>query len=74
MTRCIPCGGSGKVMGGGMLIQNCDSCDGTGKKSAYENAIDKIQHADKNMTRENAKKMFDDELNEVEKKSNKRRK
>lgn len=66
--RCIPCGGSGKVMGGGMMLQNCDHCEGSGKKSAYENAIDKIQDADKSMTRKTAKELFDKELEEVEKK------
>lgn len=29
--RCTPCAGSGKVMGGGMLFNDCDNCYGTGK-------------------------------------------
>lgn len=29
--RCIPCGGSGKAMGGGMILADCDHCDGHGK-------------------------------------------
>lgn len=29
--RCTYCQGSGKIMGGGMLLQDCDECYGTGK-------------------------------------------
>ena len=29
-TRCNVCNGSGKVMGGGMMIKDCDECDGLG--------------------------------------------
>lgn len=29
--RCTFCGGSGKIMGGGMMMQDCDECYGTGK-------------------------------------------
>lgn len=30
-VRCIPCNGSGIVMGGGMMMADCDNCKGTGK-------------------------------------------
>jgi len=30
-TRCIACHGSGVVMGGGMMMADCDNCKGTGK-------------------------------------------
>jgi hypothetical protein len=29
--RCKPCGGSGRVMGGGMMLADCETCDGAGK-------------------------------------------
>jgi RecJ-like exonuclease len=29
--RCKNCVGSGKVMGGGMLMADCDECEGVGK-------------------------------------------
>lgn len=29
--RCLTCHGSGKVMGGGMMFNDCDECDGRGK-------------------------------------------
>lgn len=29
--RCKTCIGSGRVMGGGMIIHDCDDCEGTGK-------------------------------------------
>jgi RecJ-like exonuclease len=29
--RCIHCGGSGQVIGGGTVQKDCEHCDGTGK-------------------------------------------
>jgi RecJ-like exonuclease len=29
--RCIECGGSGQIMGGGTMLKDCEYCDGTGK-------------------------------------------
>lgn len=31
LIRCVPCGGSGIVMGGGMMMKDCFECDGRGK-------------------------------------------
>ena len=75
--RCIACTGSGRVMGGGMMMQDCDDCDGTGKiyiddpelefnemkaTKAYKNAIDKIKNTDKNLSDEAAENIFKDEF------------
>lgn len=55
--RCVPCFGSGKTMGLGMMLQECAECDGLGKievindelaylqiqtSEGFQNAIDKI--------------------------------
>ena len=37
---CIPCSGSGRVMGGGMLMKDCDECDGRGKIQYVDDEID----------------------------------
>lgn len=29
--RCMSCNGSGRVMGGGMMMHDCDNCEGRGK-------------------------------------------
>jgi len=42
LKMCIPCAGSGRVMGGGMLIKDCDECDGRGKISYVDDEIDYI--------------------------------
>lgn len=39
-TRCTPCSGSGRVMGGGMMMADCDICDGEGKIRFVEDEID----------------------------------
>lgn len=31
LSRCVPCGGSGQVLGIGMIPRNCALCDGVGK-------------------------------------------
>jgi DnaJ-class molecular chaperone len=31
LRRCIPCGGSGIVMGSGMINKDCEYCYGSGK-------------------------------------------
>lgn len=30
-SRCFTCGGTGKIMGGGMIMKDCHTCDSTGK-------------------------------------------
>jgi hypothetical protein len=38
--RCLSCVGSGKVMGGGMMMQDCEVCDGLGKIFVADDPID----------------------------------
>lgn len=38
--RCIHCQGSGKIMGGGMMLQDCDECYGSGKVEIVDEAND----------------------------------
>lgn len=78
--RCSPCGGSGKVMGGGMVMADCNHCDGRGKydepeddmeflltkeSERYKSAVERIKTLDPNLTDAQAQKIFDDELNNV---------
>jgi DnaJ-class molecular chaperone len=39
---CINCAGTGKVVGGGMLTQDCETCDGEGKIDIH-NEIKEIE-------------------------------
>ena len=43
MKFCAPCGGSGKMMGGGMLTIDCSQCKGIGKIDTPENDIDFLE-------------------------------
>lgn len=76
-TRCRSCQGSGKVMGGGMILQDCEDCDGRGK-IAYENfyddlkntpeydkAIEKISSSE-HVTKDEAKEIFKEEFDKLE--------
>ena len=38
--RCLACVGSGKVMGGGMMMHDCEVCDGLGKIFVADDPID----------------------------------
>lgn len=72
--RCIPCGGSGKVMGGGMMLQDCDHCHGAGKviieeidylkkdSESYKKAKSKLKKLDKKLSDDDAEKILDDEI------------
>ncbi len=40
--RCKPCGGSGRVMGGGMILADCETCDGAGKIYVDEPVAKKV--------------------------------
>jgi RecJ-like exonuclease len=40
LKMCIPCAGSGRVMGGGMMMKDCDQCDGRGKIQYVDDEID----------------------------------
>jgi DnaJ-class molecular chaperone len=70
--RCPACVGSGKVMGGGMMMTECDECDGRGKiyeksepvidkdSKEYKNAITNIKKLGDNISDEQADQMFED--------------
>lgn len=73
--RCIPCGGSGKVMGGGMMLVDCDHCDGIGKiiiieepnylakdTDSYKKAKDGIKKLDTKLSDSDAEKILDEEI------------
>lgn len=37
---CVPCSGSGRLMGGGMMMMDCDSCNGKGNMDHVDDEID----------------------------------
>lgn len=43
MNRCIPCYGSGKLLGPGMISHDCEHCKGKGKIEIIENEIDFLE-------------------------------
>jgi hypothetical protein len=74
MQRCTPCGGSGRVMGGGMIIKDCEECDGRGKikkiddeidyltmkqTKSYKSAKTRLQKKHPNLSEDEAEKMLD---------------
>jgi hypothetical protein len=76
--RCIPCGGSGRVMGGGMMMTDCEYCNGAGKVELiddeteyllakqtkhFKSAIKRIKAIDKSITDDEAEKIFSEEYN-----------
>lgn len=82
MTRCIPCAGSGKLMGSGFMQVNCNHCNGKGKidepeneidylhlktTEGYKKAIDKIMATNDKITQEQATKIFEKEFNKIDK-------
>lgn len=84
--RCKSCVGSGKVMGGGMIIKDCDQCDGTGKiyvkekkeqfeieknNKHYKKAIKNIKGLDNKITDQEAEKIFHEELEKINREENK---
>lgn len=73
--RCIPCSGSGKVMGGGFMIANCEYCDGSGKikyvddeidylamkqTESYRNAKARLKSKHNSLSDEDAEKLLDE--------------
>lgn len=78
-VRCNTCVGSGKVMGGGMMQQDCDECDGRGKifvneepkfeidknSKHYKEAIRNIKNLHEGITNEKAEEIFEDELKKI---------
>jgi hypothetical protein len=82
--RCLSCQGSGRMMGGGMMMKDCEICNGRGstilpdsdeaqleklkKTSGYEEAIQKIKDTDKSITDEKAQEIFDAEFKKLDEK------
>src|SRR5690242_1838328 len=75
ITRCMNCNGSGKLMGGGMMMIDCDNCFGKGKISdgkitiddikntdSYRDAVQNIRAMNPVLTKDQAEKLFDDEF------------
>lgn len=73
--RCMPCGGSGRVMGGGMMMMDCDNCDGYGKVTVVDDEIDylvmkqtegyqkakkRLQASNENLSDEEAEQLLDE--------------
>ncbi len=77
--RCKACVGSGKVMGGGMMMADCDECDGVGKiyveepfkmdkeSPHYKAAIDNIKALDTSLSDKDAEAIFNKELENLDK-------
>ena len=81
LTRCKICIGSGKMMGGGMIMCDCDACYGTGHTTAipeppavkidqnsqhYKSAIKRIKALNDKITDAEAEKMFKDEFDKLD--------
>ena len=74
---CIKCGGTGEYLGNGMIITNCNACDGESfkkktitsktpinrKSKSYQDAIKDIMAINPDISREDAVKMFDKAYN-----------
>jgi DnaJ-class molecular chaperone len=45
--RCIPCHGTGKIIGGGMVEKVCNNCNGAGKVEFYRDEIEVLAIAQK---------------------------
>lgn len=86
--RCHICGGSGQVMGGGMIFNNCEECGGKGKiifiedeieelnirnTESYQNAIKEIKAIDSSIDDEKAKEIFEKEYSKLSKENKKGR-
>lgn len=77
LQRCVPCGGSGKMMGGGMLLKDCEHCEGKGKINIddedldillgkqtehYQKAKAELQAIAPSMNGEEVEKILDEEI------------
>lgn len=81
-VRCNTCVGSGKIMGGGMMQQDCDDCDGRGKifidekkkfvidknSKHYKEAIRNIKALNKDISHEEAEDIFEEEMSKLDSK------
>lgn len=78
LKKCLSCYGQGKMMGGGMMQVDCDTCDGRGKvekpieddidyllskeSEHYKNAKEKIKSISETISDEQAEKILDEEI------------
>ena len=75
LKKCRACAGSGKIMGGGMMIKDCHECNGIGKISeikpepdiktikqteSYRQAKSRLMEKSPDLTNEEAEKLLDD--------------
>ena len=58
-TRCNVCNGSGKVMGGGMMMRKCYECSGTGRVVIPEDDIEYLIAKESDSYKEIKKKISD---------------
>jgi hypothetical protein len=74
--RCNPCNGVGWVLGGGMITRiDCNYCNGKGTiPKEYSTAIDKIKSADSSLTDREARKIFNEELDRIDKDDKRKKK
>ena len=79
--RCWACGGTGDLMGSGMMLKECHHCEGFGtldepkavtpvvtvdrKSKSYKEAIEKIMKLNPKYTREDAVKVFDAKFDKI---------
>lgn len=79
--RCISCSGGGKVMGMGMIMQDCEACDGAGKifvpddeldflamkqTESYQKAKDKLKAVDNTIDDKKAEELLDKSMKEAQ--------
>lgn len=74
---CYRCQGTGQYLGNGMILTDCNLCNGDGKSviiaspkidrksSSYKKAIKDIMSINPSISREEAVKMFDQEYDKV---------
>jgi hypothetical protein len=75
MRKCPGCN-RGRIMGGGFIETDHDECQGTGEIPDYTESIEKVRALDPSMTKEQAERIFMDEMTNVikEEKNGKKRK
>jgi len=76
-VRCISCNGSGQIMGGGMIFHDCEKCEGVGKvyridkeSKEYKDTIKDIKNINKEMSDEEAEKLFENGISNIKEKEN----
>lgn len=88
--RCIPCNGSGKLMGGGMITADCDNCNGVGKvkevaidemdylamkqTEGYRSAKKRLQSSHPDLSGDEAEKLLDEAFENEKPKATRKRK